>query len=93
MGAARPLMSEGFLLPAIASAVIGGTSLFGGRGKVFGTIAGVFLLTMILNGLTLIGMTEGVRYAVEGLVIVFAVILLEGIQFKEIKLIRERENK
>jgi ribose transport system permease protein len=49
---------NGFELEAIAAAVIGGTSLFGGRGTIFGTFVGVLLLGMLTNGLILTGVRQ-----------------------------------
>lgn len=48
----------GFELKVIAAAVVGGTSLFGGRGTIFGTFGGAILLAMLANGLILLGFRE-----------------------------------
>jgi ribose transport system permease protein len=64
---------NGFELKAIAAAVVGGASLFGGRGTVFGTFVGVLLLGMLTNGLILTGVRqfwEGI--ATGGLIICVA---------------------
>ena len=63
------------LLPAVAAVVIGGTSLFGGRGSVWGTVAGVLLLTSITDGLILIDVQDAWREIVVGLMIVLAMLL------------------
>lgn len=62
-------------LEAIAAVVIGGTSLFGGRGSVWGTFLGVILLKLINNGLTLAQLNTFWQMVVTGLVIVLAVAL------------------
>lgn len=43
-------------MDCITASVVGGTSMSGGRGKVMGTIVGVLLLTVLTNGMTLVGM-------------------------------------
>jgi ribose/xylose/arabinose/galactoside ABC-type transport system permease subunit len=62
-------------LEAIAAVVIGGTSLFGGRGSVWGTFAGVILLKLINNGLTLAQLNTFWQMVVTGIIIVLAVAL------------------
>jgi len=63
------------LLPAVAAVVIGGTSLFGGRGSIWGTAAGVLLLTSIANGLILLDVDDAWRQIIIGLMIVLAMLL------------------
>ena len=62
-------------LEAIAAVVIGGTSLFGGRGSVWGTFMGVILLKLINNGLTLAQLNTFWQMVVTGIIIVLAVAL------------------
>jgi len=62
-------------LTAIAAAVIGGTSLFGGRGSAFSALIGVIVITSISNGLILLNLESDVRYMVTGGVLLVAVIL------------------
>ncbi|MBB0244545.1 sugar ABC transporter permease [Streptomyces alkaliphilus] len=57
---------------AIAAAVIGGTSLFGGRGSAWSALLGVLVLTSISNGLTLLNLDTATRYIVTGLVLALA---------------------
>ncbi len=66
-------------LDSIAAALIGGTSFAGGRGTLGGTIAGVLLITMILNLITVAGVTVELQYVIEGLVLVAAVVF-QGIR-------------
>lgn len=61
------------LLSAIAAAVIGGVSLFGGRGSVWAVILGGLILGAIANGLAIVGGSQAVGELVEGAVLVFAV--------------------
>ena len=62
-------------LDAIAAVVIGGTSLFGGRGSLWGTFMGVILLKVINNGLTLAQLNTFWQMVVTGLIIVLAITL------------------
>ena len=63
------------LFDAIAGAVIGGTSLFGGRGRVKGAVLGVLLVYLIYNGLATIGYSTDVNYIVTGVLLLAAVAL------------------
>lgn len=60
-------------LTAIAAAVIGGTSLFGGRGSTYSALLGVLVLVSISSGLNRIGVDSSVRYIVTGAVLLLAV--------------------
>jgi D-xylose transport system permease protein len=60
-------------LTAIAAAVIGGTSLFGGRGSAYAALLGIMVLQSIQTGLNVIGVDSSVRYMVTGAVLVLAV--------------------
>jgi len=65
----------GLLLNAIAAAVIGGTSLFGGRGKVTSALFGALVITSVDNGMGLLNLSSGVRFVVTGLVLLAAVLV------------------
>ena len=56
-------------LPSVAAAVVGGTSIFGGRGGYAGTIVGALILTVLTTMLTLLHMPEGARRILFGLII------------------------
>jgi D-xylose transport system permease protein len=60
------------LLFAVAAAVIGGTSLFGGRGRVLDAILGASVITAILNGMTLLNQPQGKVYMITGAVLLLA---------------------
>jgi D-xylose transport system permease protein len=60
------------LLFAVGAAVIGGTSLFGGRGKVMDAVVGGLVIAVIANGLPLITQQSGIQYIVTGLVLLVA---------------------
>jgi D-xylose transport system permease protein len=61
-------------LNAIAAAVIGGTSLFGGRGSAYSALLGIIVIASIANGLTLLNMSSSLRYMITGAVLAIAVI-------------------
>ena len=62
-------------LNAIAAAVIGGTSLFGGRGTAWAALFGVLVIQAISNGLTLLNLSSSLRYMITGGVLAIAVIV------------------
>lgn len=62
-------------LNAIAAAVIGGTSLFGGRGRAYSALLGVIVIQAISNGLTLLNLSSSLRYMITGGVLAIAVIV------------------
>ena len=62
-------------LNAIAAAVIGGASLFGGRGSAFSALLGILVIQSISSGLTLMNLDSSVRYMVTGAVLLLAVIV------------------
>jgi ribose/xylose/arabinose/galactoside ABC-type transport system permease subunit len=68
-------VGRGLDLDSIAAVVIGGTSLFGGRGGISGTVAGVILMTILLNLVLLLGLPVEVQFILKGLVIIVAVTL------------------
>jgi D-xylose transport system permease protein len=63
------------LLDAISAAVIGGTSLFGGRGNVRDAVVGALLISAIANGIDLVGYTSATRFIVTGIILLAAVTL------------------
>ena len=63
------------LLDAIASAVVGGTSLFGGRGRVLSALMGSLVLATVENGIDLVGYPSNVKYMTTGLILLAAVTL------------------
>jgi erythritol transport system permease protein len=73
--AAQPATGESYELNAIAAVVLGGTSLFGGRGTIVGSIIGAFVIGVLSDGLVLIGVSEFWQMVVKGAVIVLAVMI------------------
>ena len=73
--AAHPATGETFELNAIAAVVLGGTSLAGGRGAVFGTIIGAFVIGVLRNGMVLEGLSSFLQIIITGIVIILAVVV------------------
>jgi ribose transport system permease protein len=63
-------LADSYLLPSVAAAVIGGTSIFGGRGGYGGTIVGALILTVLTALLNVLGLPEPVRQILFGALIV-----------------------
>jgi ribose transport system permease protein len=74
-GSANALSADGMELQAIAAVVIGGTNLFGGEGKVSGTVIGMLVIGVLSNGLAIVGVSEFWQQVVNGLIIVLVVAL------------------
>ncbi len=72
---ADPLMGNAMELDAIAAVVIGGASLFGGRGSMIGTLFGVFIMVMIRNGLNLMGVSPFWQGSAIGTIIIVALLV------------------
>lgn len=76
--AGRPTLADDFLLDIIGAAVIGGISLFGGRGTVAGAMLGALFFVILANGLSLLNLPFTIVFVVKGLVIVFAALIDVG---------------
>lgn len=66
---------KGWEMTAISSVIIGGTSLFGGIGKVWGTLVGLIFLGVVINAMTLLNINDYIQYVVQGLLILMAVLI------------------
>ena len=73
LGSAQPDLGLGYELEAIAAVIIGGTSLFGGKGTIGGTIIGALIMSVLINGLRILELQQEWQYVVVGAVILFAV--------------------
>lgn len=74
LGSASPASGGGnLLLDSIAAAVIGGTSLFGGRGSVMNALAGALVIGSVENGMDLLSAPSSTKYIVEGAILLIAV--------------------
>ena len=71
---ADPLDGQQLELDAIAAVVIGGASLFGGRGSIIGTLIGVLIMVMIRNGLNLMGVSPFWQGSAIGSIIIVALL-------------------
>ena len=72
LGSGYPKAGIGYELDAVAAVVVGGTSLFGGRGSVWGTLAGAFFIGILNNGLNLYEVKEYDQQIVKGVVLLAA---------------------
>ncbi|MBK6764145.1 MAG: ABC transporter permease [Micrococcales bacterium] len=75
VGAAEPASNTSFLLNSVAAVVLGGVSLFGGRATITGPVMGALLLTALVNGLTLLGLSQFYQPLAVGIVVVLAALL------------------
>lgn len=75
LAAAHPATGETFELNAIAAAVLGGTSMSGGRGRIAGTIVGAFVIGILSDGLVMMGVSSFWQTVIKGLVIIAAVVI------------------
>ncbi|MFR3529022.1 MAG: ABC transporter permease [Lachnospiraceae bacterium] len=75
VSAGLPQAGESYELDAIAATVIGGTSLSGGRGRLWGTIVGAILLGIVNNGLDLLNVSSFYQQIVKGLIILGAILI------------------
>jgi erythritol transport system permease protein len=73
--ASHPATGESFELNAIAAAVLGGTSMSGGRGTIAGTIVGAFVIGILSDGLVMMGVSSFWQMVIKGLVIIVAVVV------------------
>jgi ribose transport system permease protein len=72
---AQPTAGEGYELDAIAAVVLGGTSLAGGRGRIFGTLVGAVIIGVLSNGLILLDVPFFYQLVIKGVVIIIAIAL------------------
>lgn len=75
LGGGLPAAGEGSEMDVITAVVLGGTSMSGGKGKLWGVLLGVLIIGLLTNGLTMIGVSTYWQKVVKGIIIVVAVIL------------------
>lgn len=73
LNSAQPALGQGYELDAIATVVIGGTSLSGGSGTILGTIIGAFIMSVLTNGLRIMSVAQEWQIIVTGVIIILAV--------------------
>ena len=74
-GSSYALIGQGRLFTTVTAVVVGGTSLMGGQGGVLNTLVGVLIVTVLGNGMVLMGISPYVQQAVQGVMIIIAVAL------------------
>ncbi len=74
LSSAQPTIGTGYEMDAIAAVVLGGTSMSGGRGKIYGTLVGVIIIAVLNNGLNIMNVSSYYQDVVKGLVILLAVL-------------------
>jgi len=75
LGQGQVAIGDGRMFPAQAAVVLGGTALSGGKGGVVHTVVGVLVMTILFNGLIIVGVDPNIRKGIEGFIILIAVIL------------------
>lgn len=74
LGSAQPTLGNGYELDAIAAVALGGTSMNGGRGRIWGTLVGVLIIAVLNNGMNILGISSYYQEVVKGIVILIAVL-------------------
>ena len=72
-GVADPQAGQNANLESITAVVLGGTSLFGGRGSIIGTLLGALIVGIFRNGLTLMGVPSIYQWLITGVLVILAV--------------------
>ena len=75
VGAALPSSGSGTEMDVIAAIVLGGLSLSGGKGSMVGTLLGILILSIIANGLQVLGVNQYVQWVVTGSILILAVLI------------------
>ncbi|HEL0583570.1 TPA: ribose ABC transporter permease [Streptococcus equi subsp. zooepidemicus] len=75
LSSAQPTVGASYEMDAIAAVVLGGTSLSGGKGRIWGTLIGALIIGVLNNGLNIIGVSAFWQQVVKGIVILIAVLL------------------
>lgn len=75
LNSAQPTSGVGAEMDAIAAVVLGGTSMVGGKGSIYGTLVGALIIGVLNNGLNIIGVSSFYQQVAKGVVILLAVLL------------------
>ena len=70
---ASPLTGNGYEFDAVAAIVVGGSSLFGGKGNIYRTVIGIFFIVMVINAMILLNLPVAFQYIAKAIIIVVAV--------------------
>lgn len=92
LDAAQPATGTSYELNAIAAAVLGGTSLMGGRGTISGTIIGAFVIGVLADGLVMLGVSDFWQMVIKGVVIIVAV-AIDQLQLSSTRVAAIREER
>lgn len=74
MASTQPTLGTGYELDAIAAVALGGTSMSGGRGRIWGTFVGVLIIAVLNNGLNILGVSSYYQDVIKGIVILISVL-------------------
>ncbi|KQS83264.1 ABC transporter permease [Rhizobium sp. Leaf453] len=86
LGQSNAVIADGRLFAAVTAVVVGGTALTGGEGGVLNTLVGVLIVTVLANGMVLLGISPYIQQTVQGLMIIAAVALsLDRLRLKIVK--------
>jgi ribose transport system ATP-binding protein len=80
IGVGDPQQGVNYTLSSITAAVLGGTSLRGGRGTFIGTLLGALLLTEVINAVSFLGLAETWQYVFQGVLILFAAVIYASVR-------------
>lgn len=75
LGRGEILLGKGMMFPAFTAVVLGGTPMSGGRGGIFNTLIGAVIVTVLQNGMVMMGISSYIQDGIQGIIIVIAVIL------------------
>jgi len=75
VNSANPIAGAGYEFDAIAATLIGGTPFDGGRGGVFGTLIGAFIIATLRNGLNMLGFTPPIQFTLIGFIIILIIVI------------------
>ena len=89
--AGQPAAGDAILITILAAVVIGGTSLFGGRGSVLGTVIGALIIAVLETGLILLNVSPFWQFIAVGVVVILAVVVDQAHQEVLDRLLRRRE--
>jgi ribose transport system permease protein len=78
LGSAQPTLGSGYEIDAIAATALGGTSMSGGSGKIYGTMVGVLIIAILSNGLNILGVSSYYQDVIKSAVILLAVLSDRG---------------
>ena len=75
LSSGQPAAAIGWEFEAITAALIGGVSIIGGKGKVFGVLLGIILISLLTNGMTMLDLNSYWQRVIKGVVLIVAIVL------------------